>query len=116
MSKPVSINVEESDRNARAYGWEIGRGHPLVQELMTTPDNPFMNIHWRNDVTEDSEVKLANIKIQGVWLRRIGDEVQVLVEVNRQWRKVIVELIDDNFSHITEPNGIISSPAEPKED
>lgn len=39
---------EEIDRNARAYGFEIGRGHPLAEKLeKTSPDNPFLDKNWR---------------------------------------------------------------------
>lgn len=44
--------VDEMDRNARAYGWEIGHGQPLVRELEFSPENPFINPNWRDDVIE----------------------------------------------------------------
>ncbi len=37
----------ENDRNARAYGWEIGRGQPIGQEIGTSDDNPFLESDWR---------------------------------------------------------------------
>ena len=40
--------LAEIDRNARAYGWEIGRGHPLVERIESTdPENPFLAADWR---------------------------------------------------------------------
>jgi hypothetical protein len=50
------------------------------------------------------------IPITGVWLRRIGDEAQVLVEIDGKWRMCVTEPLDGNFSHIVEPSGIIKSP------
>jgi hypothetical protein len=40
----------EADRNARAYGWEIGRGQVLGQVVNTTEGNPFMSAEWRDDL------------------------------------------------------------------
>lgn len=42
----------EMDRNARAYGFEVGRGAPLVDEIGPSPDNPFMDLEWREEVEE----------------------------------------------------------------
>jgi len=43
--------LEEIDRNARAYGFEIGRGSPLIAKLDNiSPDNPFIDPNWRNQV------------------------------------------------------------------
>lgn len=39
--------IERLDRCARAYGWEVGRGHPIVEELETTEENPFMDPDWK---------------------------------------------------------------------
>lgn len=50
--------------------------------------------------------KKAPIEINGLWLRRIGDETQVLVQVGGRWRLVIQEQFDGQFSHIVEPGGI----------
>jgi len=50
------------------------------------------------------------ILIQGVWLRRIGDVVEMLVQINNEWRLCAAEPLDGNFSHIVEPSGIASAP------
>lgn len=43
--------LEELDRNARAYGFEIGRGHPLLEKLThISDDNPFMDKDWRSKI------------------------------------------------------------------
>lgn len=42
--------VEEIDRNARAYGWEIGRGQMLGVQVDTTENNPFMERNWRDAI------------------------------------------------------------------
>lgn len=40
--------LEEIDRNARAYGWEIGKGQTIGEpELDTTDGNPFEDPNWR---------------------------------------------------------------------
>lgn len=39
--------IQEMDRNARAYGWEIGRGQAIGPEIDTTPGNPFLDPDWR---------------------------------------------------------------------
>lgn len=46
---------EETDRNARAYGFEIGRGHPLASVVgKISEDNPFQDKDWKkNVVTEE---------------------------------------------------------------
>jgi len=40
--------LEEIDRNARAYGYEIGRGKPMTDQLDASPDNPFLDPDWRD--------------------------------------------------------------------
>lgn len=43
--------LEEIDRNARAYGFEVGRGHPLrLHVVSTSEDNPFMDKEWRSKI------------------------------------------------------------------
>jgi len=42
--------LNEMDRNARAYGWEIGRGAPMIDEMIYSDDNPFINPDWRENV------------------------------------------------------------------
>jgi hypothetical protein len=56
------------------------------------------------------------IGITGVWLRRRGDDAEVLVEVDGVWRLVIAEYYDGAFSHITEQSGIRKAPADPLPD
>lgn len=50
------------------------------------------------------------IAVSGVWLRRIGDYAEVLVEIDGDWRLAIVERLDGFFSHIIEPSGMQSAP------
>lgn len=46
--------IAELDRNARAYGFEIGRGHPLTEKLThISPDNPFMDRDWKSKITKE---------------------------------------------------------------
>lgn len=43
--------IEEVDRSARAYGWEIGKGHPLSERIeQLSPENPFLDKNWRERI------------------------------------------------------------------
>lgn len=43
--------IGEIDRTARAYGFEIGQGHPLVEQITElSEDNPFMDPNWRTKI------------------------------------------------------------------
>lgn len=42
----TSEEVAEIDRNARAFGWEVGRGAPLTRIVASSPENPFLNKDW----------------------------------------------------------------------
>jgi hypothetical protein len=59
----------------------------------------------------------ATVTISGIWLRKIGDTVQVLAESKgtngKFWFLVIEEQVDGNFSHIVEPTGILNAPLDP---
>jgi hypothetical protein len=44
--------LDEIDRNARAYGFEIGRGKALTKNLNMSDDNPFLESSWRDNVQE----------------------------------------------------------------
>jgi hypothetical protein len=48
--RPRTGTIEESDRNARAYGWEVGRGQELGSIVGMTEDNPFIDPNWRGKV------------------------------------------------------------------
>ena len=44
-----SFNFEELgelDRNARAYGFEIGRGKKMEDVVSSSDDNPFLHKDW----------------------------------------------------------------------
>ena len=38
----VMALAESIDRNARAYGWEVGRGKDAADVVVTTEGNPFV--------------------------------------------------------------------------
>lgn len=43
--------LEKIDRQARAYGFEVGRGKPLVTCIEgVSDDNPFLNPNWRDEI------------------------------------------------------------------
>lgn len=51
MSKSILVEI---DRNARAYGWEVGNGHPLARKIVeTSPDNPFTDKNWQSKISQD---------------------------------------------------------------
>lgn len=39
--------LEEMDRNARAFGWEIGNGKSIDDVIESTSENPFLDPNWR---------------------------------------------------------------------
>jgi hypothetical protein len=46
LPKELVNILAEIDRNARAYGWEIGRGKELQDHIEISPDNPFKDLSW----------------------------------------------------------------------
>lgn len=51
-------NEEEADRQARAYGWEMGNaGHSgkLVEMVTTSPENPFLDPDWKSRITREEK-------------------------------------------------------------
>ena len=48
----VDVDLEAIATQAAAYGYEIGRGKALRTVVNTTPDNPFLNKHWRREVVD----------------------------------------------------------------
>lgn len=42
----VASWASEIDRNARAYGWEVGRGRAMAEILALSKENPFGNPEW----------------------------------------------------------------------
>ena len=57
--------------------------------------------------------KSESIQITAVWLRRIGDHAEVLVETMGEWRIVAREPIDSPFSHIAGVRGVNHWPIDP---
>lgn len=54
------------------------------------------------------------VEVHGIWLRRIGDDLQVLAEVAPgDWRLVITSWFGGQVSHIVEPRGIIDAAPDP---
>lgn len=46
--------VEEIDRNARAYGWSVGMGAPMAATIHDNTDNPFLDPRWRDHIIDDT--------------------------------------------------------------
>jgi len=66
----------------------------------------FMKHHYGASGFVPKRVGLGSISVEGIWLRRIGDWVEVLVEIDRKWKTIIREHFDGPFSHICEPSGV----------
>lgn len=47
---PWRDDLAEVDRNARAYGYEIGRGAPITAQLDATDGNPFLDRDWSKGI------------------------------------------------------------------
>ena len=54
----------------------------------------------------------TTISISAIWLRRHGNRVEVLAEIDGQFRLVIDENYDSQFGHIVEAIGMVKSPAD----
>lgn len=49
--KRTPEEIDEIDRNARAFGWEIGHGAILVGgTICTSDDNPFLSKDWKKEM------------------------------------------------------------------
>lgn len=48
--------------------------------------------------------------VEAIWVRRIGDKVQVLFESLGEWRLAIEESADGSFSHIAEHPALEAAP------
>lgn len=81
----------------------------------TKPHGPvserFMRHHYGASgfMPKSKRVGLESVVVEGVWLRRIGNWVEVLVEIERKWKTIIREHFDGPFSHICEPTGIVKA-------
>lgn len=61
--KEVTV-LAEADRNARAYGFEIGRGLPLeAVATQLSEDNPFIDLNWRDKLIRDSSSPKRAFKV-----------------------------------------------------
>jgi len=49
--------------------------------------------------------KAKTIEITAVWLRRMGTDAQVLVEIDGEWKLAAHDYFGSNFSHIAEALG-----------
>lgn len=47
--------LEEMDRNARAYGWEIGQGAKIDHMVDASEENPFLDVNWRDQLSRGSD-------------------------------------------------------------
>ena len=69
---------------------------------MITPFERFIRF-FQEPAQSGGQKPLA---IEGLWLRREGDKVIVLVQIDGQWTEVIRESAEGPFSHTVAPNGI----------
>ena len=59
MGKLIPL-LNEMDRNARAYGWEIGHGQAMTQIIDFSPENPFIDPNWRQNIVEEESNERDN--------------------------------------------------------
>lgn len=50
QAEALSPMLDEMDRNARAYGWEIGQGREIATDVEFSDDNPFKDPNWRDNI------------------------------------------------------------------
>lgn len=82
MSEEVTTE-EGWDLNARAYGWEIGRGAHLSSVVQVTPGNPFMDPNWREAIEENSLLTVLIIQNNNSdWVPRafLGREPDLIIQ------------------------------------
>jgi hypothetical protein len=60
--------------------------------------------------------KSEPVPVTAAWLRHIGDNAQLLLEIDGQWRLVAEENIDGPFSWIAEARGFADKPIIPAVD
>jgi len=53
-----------------------------------------------------------SVRIGGVWIRSIGGNVELLVELEDGWHLCAKESLDGAFGHIVEPGRILNSPVD----
>jgi hypothetical protein len=56
------------------------------------------------------------VEVTAIWLRRRGDQVEVLVEIDNDFHLAISEHWEGNFSHIAEGRGYSNWPTDPIDD
>lgn len=56
---------------------------------------------------------METIPVSGVWFRRIGDNIQLLVQHEGVWKLCAEEHYEGAFSHAVHPAGIENAPLDP---
>ena len=76
----LSSSVSEIDRNARAYGFEVGYGAALAETIgVNSPQNPFLKDDWREHMDEWNEERDGNLVAHARReLALIGEEPDVI--------------------------------------
>lgn len=78
-----SASVKETDRNARAYGWEVGRGRVMQEMIEYDPENPFLFSDWREQFGLPQVDWRRDPKLTGEYVRLMLDgSARVVVLVN----------------------------------
>lgn len=96
----IIIRTLEGDMTAEARDWII-RG--VKGEFYSCKPHIFELTY------EEADEERYRVPVSGVWLRKIGHVVQVLVEVQDGWLLVIEEDERGNYSHVVETSGIRSA-------
>jgi hypothetical protein len=90
--------------------------NPLPNETFDSsrpygPDNsPFSTcaLCGQTRPCDEARARTAQVPVTGIWLRdgQQEDEIEVLAEIDGEWRTVIVETVGGILSHIVEPLGM----------
>ncbi len=95
----------QSDQPTRPQGSNADEWHLfLCEHLDNRANSPNGLTFVAAQIADAIEARGA------IWLRTIGERVQVLVERDGAWRLVIDEYHDGPISHIVEPEGIANAP------
>lgn len=85
----------------------------VVRDVETTPEQLLVRLLEAPEGAAPNPT--PSIRVHGIWLRRLGERVEVLAETEPgKWRRIISEPHDAAFSHCAHPNWIALSPLVPE--
>lgn len=122
QAHPASIPWGIAEKAYSIYAAKYGRNQSLERLAERGGFHPeemdMLYPAWRAESSEIVRLtaQVATLTrergISAIWLRRVGDRVEVLAEVNGQWRVAISEHAEGAFSHIAEIGGMAAWPVD----